>query len=373
MRFFFFSIIILISFLGSTLAAEETYQPESVQILEPDCEKCVATGSEEVPKKRTHRQGRFYEEEALKVIKEHARYNPAAPAGMEVLQWKHIGPEPAAPPLRSAFDGLNMRAAQNFFPPDTQIAVGPNHVLQATNGGIRLSSKTNTNVSTVSLNTFFQKPGAFLFDPKLFYDPFGDRFFVVVLEFKESPQTSLVRIAVSQSSSPASLTSGWCRYSYSGKVSGTWADYPSLGMNEKWMAIHTNNFNFSNNFYARSLVKVADKSGLVNNASNCPKLKLFTFGFPFPAAGISGTIQFAQTLTRTSLPGTPLFAASTLAGDAAIYDNWRVSGTGNPTLTKLRLASRPYTTPPDAKHKGAGQDYDTDSPGLCMQWPGMTL
>lgn len=362
MRFVFLPTFFLFCVLSIAAANEISYTPDSVAILEPDCQSCRASEIEALPEVRTHRQGKFYDEKTFREMKEHARYNPSAPAGIEVSLWKESGPLPAAPPLRSGFDGLNMRTALNFFPPDTQIAVGPNHVLQATNGGIRLSSKTNTNVSIVSLNTFFQKQGAFLFDPKLFFDPLSGRFFVAVLEFNDSPQTSLIRFAVSQSSNPASLTSGWCRYSYSGKVEGTWADYPSLGMNEKWMAIHTNNFKFSDNTYARSIVKVADKTKLVNNATSCPKLKLFSFGFPFPGAGISGTIQFAQTITSTALPGTPLFAVSTLGGDAAIYDFWRVSGTGNPTMTKVRLTSRPYTTPPDAKHKSTGQEYETDTP-----------
>jgi hypothetical protein len=293
------------------------------------------------------------------MMKEHARFNPNAPAGTIIEQAKF---QKAAPPLRSSFDGLNQISALGFFPPDTQITVGPNHVLQATNGGIRLSSKTNTNVQLVSWNTFFAKPGAFLFDPKVFYDPIGQRFFVTILEFKDPPQTSFVRFAVSQSSSPATLTQGWCRYSYSGKVQGTWADYPSMGMNEKWFAIHTNNFRFSDNVYTRSLVKIADKSKLVNNAGTCPKITFSTFNFPFPSSQISGTIQFAQTRTTTSAPGTPLFAASTLAGDASIYDLWRVIGTSSATIVRARLSGRPYTMPPDAKHKSTGMDYDTDLP-----------
>jgi hypothetical protein len=337
---------------------QKTYQPDSVEILEPeDCSKCDLNA--EGPKQRVHRQGKLYDEQTLRLMKEHARYNPNAPAGTLV---EEAEVQSAAPPLRGAFDGLNQITALNFFPPDTQIAVGPNHVLQATNGSIRLSSKTNTNVSIVSWNTFFAKPGAFLFDPKLFYDPIGQRFFVTILEFNDSPQVSVVRFAVSQSSSPASLTQGWCRYSYPGKVQGTWADYPSMGMNEKWIAIHTNNFKFSDNTYTRSLVKVADKSNLVNNATTCPKVKFFTFNYPFPSSQISGTIQFAQTATTTPLSGTPLFAASTLAGDSSVYDLWRVIGTGSPSIIRARLAGRAYTAPPDARHKSTGMDYDTDLP-----------
>jgi hypothetical protein len=350
-------------FLTSTLIAktieEQTYQPDSVEVLLPeDCTKCNITDMEG-PKERVHHQGKFYDDQTLRLLKEHARFNPNAPAGTLVEEAKL---QKAAPPLRASFDGLNQITALNFNPPDTQIAVGPNHILQATNGGIRLSSKTNTNVTIVSWNVFFAKPGVFLFDPKLFFDPIGQRFFVTIIEKKNQPQVSVVRFAVSQSSSPASLTQGWCRYSYSGKVQGSWADYPSMGMNEKWFAIHTNNFKFSDNMFTRSLVKVADKSRLVNNATTCPSITFSTFNYPFPSSGISGTIQFGQTATTTSLAGTPLFAASTSAGDNTYYDLWRVVGTGNPSIIRNRLTARPYTAPPDAKHKSTGTDYDTDFP-----------
>ena len=354
-----FVLFLLISSLIANTVKEQTYLPDGLEILEPEeCTRCNLHDME-APKNRIHRQGKLYDDETLRLMKEHARYNPNAPAGTLIEEAKQL--EKAAPPLRSSFDGLNQITALRFFPPDTQIAIGPNHILQATNGGIRLSSKTNTNVSIVGWNTFFAKSGVFLFDPKLFYDPIGQRFFVTILEFRNTPQVSIVRFAVSQSSSPTTLTQGWCRYSYSGKVQGTWADFPSMGMNEKWIAIHTNNFKFSDNIYARSLVKVADKSKLVNNSSTCPKITFSTFNFPFPSAG-SGTIQFAQTATPTSLAGTPLFAASILGGDSTTYDLWRVIGTGKPSIVRTRLTGRPYTAPPDAKHKGPGIDYDTGFP-----------
>ena len=355
-----FLVFLLTTSLIASPVETNTYQPDSVTVLEPeDCSKCDFSAAAELPKERTHTQGKFFDEHTFRLMKEHARYNPNAPSGILVEEAEPM--QKAAPPLRSSFDGINQVFA-GFFPPDTQIAVGPNHVLQATNGGIRLSSKTNTNVSLVNFNTFFAKPGVFLFDPKIFYDPIGQRFFVTIIEKKNQPQVSVVRFAVSQSSSPASLAQGWCRYSYSGKVQGTWADYPSMGMNEKWIAIHTNNFKFSDNTYTRSLVKVADKSKLVNNATTCPSITFSTFNFPYPSSRISGTIQFTQTATTTSLAGTPLFAVSTLAGDADRYELWRVIGTTSPSIVRATIIGRPYLLPPDAKHKGTGPEFDTDTP-----------
>jgi hypothetical protein len=41
---------------------------------------------------------------------------------------------------------------------------------------------------------------------------------------------------------------------------------------------------------------------------------------------------------------------------------WRVEGTSSPSINRHRLTGRPYTAPPDAKHKSTGPDYDTDLP-----------
>ncbi len=338
----------------------QKFTAENIEILEPDCNNCAASNQNaELPKERVHPQGKLLDDITLRLMKDHARFNPNVPAGLLVPFSNDVPLQPAAPPIRSSFDGLNKVLAQGFFPPDTQIAVGPNHILQATNGGLRLSSKTNTNVQITDFNTFFAKPGVFLFDPKVFYDPFSGRFFVVILEFKKSPQVSFVRFAVSQSGSPASLTQGWCRYSYSGKSQGTWADYPSLGLNEKWMAINTNNFKFSDNLYVKALIKATDKTKLVNNATSCPKVTFVTFSQPLSST--SGTIQIANSYTTTTLSGTPLFAVSTRLGDSNLYELWRISGSGStPTLTKQFLTGRSHSFPPDARHKSSGTDYDTD-------------
>jgi hypothetical protein len=345
----------------STKPSVEIFKGESIEVIEPDCNTCGSPiETTALPEKRFHPQGKLVDDHTRKQLKDFAQFNPDVPRGILVPYYADTPLLPSAPAVRSSFEGINQDIAAGFYPPDTQIAVGPNHILQATNGAIRLSSKTNTNVQTVSLNTFFAKPGVFLFDPKIFFDPSSGRFLVVVLEFKGSPQVSTARFAVSQSSNPASLTQGWCRYSYNGKTQGTWADYPSLGVNEKWLAISTNHFRFSDNLYIKSVVKAGDKRQLVNNASSCPRITLKTFSFPL-SSGTSGTIQFAQSHTPTSLSGTPLFAVTTNLGNSNFYDLWRVSGSGStPSITRTRLPGQAHSVPPNAKHKGSGPEFDTD-------------
>lgn len=357
---FAFAMTILAYQQDSDTTSTQQYKAENVEVLEPDCATCNAKSELEVSREKYHPQGKLMDDATLHRMKDFALYRPGLNAGIIVPFNGEFLLNPSAPPLRSTFEGINQDAAEGFYPPDTQIAAGPNTILQATNGAIRLASKTNTNAQTVNWNTFFNKPGAFLFDPKVFFDPASRRFIVVVLEFKSQPQTSLIRFAVSQSEDPSSLTQGWCRYSYNGKSQETWSDYPSLGINEKWIAISTNQFRFSDNQYAKVMVKAADATKLANNATSCPKLVFSTFAFPL-SSGISGTIQFAPSYSRTSLSGTPLFAVSTNIGDSRFYDLWKVFGTGTaPTMSRTRVTARLHTIPPGASHKNSGADYDTD-------------
>ena len=345
---------------GQDRTPVQMFKADRVEVLEPACSTCAIDLNAELPKERYHPQGKLMDDVTLRQWKEFARYNPDVPAGIPVPFSEDAPLRTATPPIRSSFEGINQDVAAGFFPPDTQLAVGPGHILQATNGAIRLASKTNVEVQTANWNTFFAKPGAFLYDPKLFFDPTSRRFIVAILEFKSRPQTSFVRFAVSRSDSPSSLTQGWCRYSYNGKSQGTWSDFPSLGINEKWLAISTNQFRFSDNQYVKAMVKTVDSRFLGDNSAACPKLTAATFNFPI-SADTSGTIQFAPSYTPTSLSGTPLFAVSTNIGNSNFYDLWRVTGSGaTPSMSRTRIFGRSHSLPPEATHKSAGPPYDTD-------------
>ena len=144
---------------------------------------------------------------------------------------------PSAPRARSRFEGLDANEAGGFSPPDTIVAAGPNEVLEATNSALRLSSRANRDVEIQSLNDHFGvAPANVVFDPKVYFDRLSNRFFVVALSQTESPNTGFIYLSVSRSSSVVSLSNGWCNYRIRSKRSNAWADYPGLGMNERWVA-----------------------------------------------------------------------------------------------------------------------------------------
>jgi hypothetical protein len=61
-----------------------------------------------------------------------------------------------------------------WLPPDTHGAVGPNHVVTAVNGGVRIRDRSGTVIRSTARNTFLGRTDT-VFDPKVFYDDFSDR------------------------------------------------------------------------------------------------------------------------------------------------------------------------------------------------------
>jgi hypothetical protein len=101
---------------------------------------------------------------------------------------------------------------------------------------------------------------------------------------------------------------------------------------------------------------VINKSALVNNANSCPAIKTFTFTNPN-----SFTVQPAQHYSPTNLLGNPLFMVSTIFGPSNIYELWKIKGAvgSKPTLTKTNVSGQGYSIPPNAKHKGESELFDT--------------
>ncbi len=357
----FLTIIVSWAFMGITAAnvdesnrGSKELRLESVDEIAACCEgEPVQTGR--AVAKEVHEQGLMVDRETYASWKEQARHRKDVPRGTILLPAEEALFLPSAPIITKKFEGADKVQAGGGFPPDTNIAVSKTHVLEAVNFLYRLSTKTNTNILTIPISNFHKRAGNFIFDPRVFYDRFSDRFVVVGLEFDGSPQTSFIHLAVSRSGSPTDLTTSWCFYKIPGKVQGAWSDYPNVGMNEKWMVISVNLFKFAGNNYVKNLMKVVDLSALAKNTTICPRIKTFTF------SDSTGSIYPAQYHTQTGLPDHPLFMVSSFnAPMGNSYSLFKVSGAGNPSISKSTISTTStYGFPPDALQKGGGTLLET--------------
>ncbi|MBI3880164.1 MAG: hypothetical protein HY301_08880 [Verrucomicrobia bacterium] len=146
----------------------------------------------------------------------------------------------ASPSPLTSFQGLDDDNTQ--IPPDTQGAVGPNHVMTMLNTQVRIQNRTGTtNFLTQSLASWWSSLGTFNFitDPRVLYDPYRQRW--IAMTITEPPPfaaNASILVGVSQTSDP---TGGWYRFRIAvDPTTALWADYPSVGFNSNWIVATVN-------------------------------------------------------------------------------------------------------------------------------------
>jgi hypothetical protein len=141
----------------------------------------------------------------------------------------------------------------NFIPPDTMGAVGPNHFVELLNGRYSVYQNSDgARVQTSTANAFWQNAGVTpqlnrsqqgAFDPRVAFDPSSGRWFAASADnpgnsTPTSPNNFLV--AVSNSSDP---TQGWKAFAIPSDSTKThWADFPTLGVNRDGVYVAANMF-----------------------------------------------------------------------------------------------------------------------------------
>jgi len=183
---------------------------------------------------------------------------PAADADPDPLEPGPIDVVPVgAPALGTNFAGLDFdqqATASGYYmiPPDPIGAAGPNHVVNVVNSAVEWYDKTGTFQSRQGLKTFFSSlnPTAnYLFDPKVIYDQYADRFVIVALEKIDSPNTSNIYLAVSDDNDPNGT---WYYHKINAleNIGGTnyWADYPGFAIDSQVVYVTANIYDFANNY-----------------------------------------------------------------------------------------------------------------------------
>jgi len=162
------------------------------------------------------------------------------------------------PPLTASFAALGDNGTA--FNPDTQGAVGPNHLMVTLNSQVRVQNRSGGTLSTVSLESFWSGLGASnVFDPRILYDPYGQRW-IFTAEADPSGVNPLLLIAVSQTSDP---TGNWHRRSVDlNRVQAVYTDSPNVGFTKDWITVQADIFDTTDSLFVRSDVYVFNKADL---------------------------------------------------------------------------------------------------------------
>jgi hypothetical protein len=282
-------------------------------------------------------------------------------------------PVAEAPTVDVSFDGLG---ATGLEPPDPAIAVGPDDVMIAVNADFGLAPKDGSApVVRRPLSALFSSvlpPGATsLFDPKLAFDHFAQRWIVLVGARRGSPAGSWLMLAASQTADPRGAYHTWALdASLDGATpTNNWADYPALGFDEQAIYVAMNMFVIGGGFVYTKL-RILNKREVYAPGPATPSLRWFD-------------------VTRLTNPdGRPVFTLQpavhfrTAPGDAFLANAlWASGGTltvwtlrnplaawGNPpatpTLTSAGALCQFYDLPPSAEQQGGPPRLATDDTRL---------
>jgi hypothetical protein len=147
------------------------------------------------------------------------------------------------------FEGLDS-ASTDRIPPDTAIAVGPEHVVEAINRGFAIYTKLGNPVQAYTLlDDFFAAvlPSDYnetLFDPRTLYSQEHGQYFIQALGKDEETLVSFAVLAVSATSDP---TGSWYLYRIDLPAlhSDAWWDYASLAVDGEGIFLTGNLFEWA--------------------------------------------------------------------------------------------------------------------------------
>ncbi|MBU6401807.1 MAG: hypothetical protein KGS61_15930, partial [Verrucomicrobia bacterium] len=183
-----------------------------------------------------------------------------------------------APQLSTNFVALIDDHTAN--PPDTQGAVGPNHLMVTLNTEVAVQTRATSQTAPgqyllkTSLSSFWSDLGYdSLYDPRVVYDPLADRWVTVVLA---NPNTTNSALLIAASASP-DPTGNWNELAIPvnpapGLTNQVWADYPNLGFNGRWVVVTVNLYGVATNSFTRAEMFALDQDLLFTGAFSYARL-----------------------------------------------------------------------------------------------------
>ena len=280
-------------------------------------------------------------------------------------------------------------------PPDQGLCVGNGHVVEAVNNGLRVFSTAGApQTAPISLSQFFgQAPefqpgppavfGDFISDPKCYFDPDTNRFFLTELQISLDPATADFKapthllLAVSQTGDP---TGTWNVFELDTTNDGTngtptdtgcpcFGDQPLIGADANGFYITTNEYQLAGFAFNGARVYAFSKSGL-EHGTNTNAVQFFAgpLTTSLPDGGLAVTIQPATTPNgayATANNGTEYFMSPTDWGVGPALGTradrlvvWALTGTAtlnnarpSPSLTFTAIPSEVYAQPPNATQR----------------------
>ncbi len=173
-----------------------------------------------------------------------------------------------SPILHAQSGGVGFNGITNtgWTPPDPEIAVGPNHLVMMTNGGIAFFNKSGSLLFEDEIENTFGFWGAqgannFVFDPEVRYDTHSNRFFAMANERGDDNKPYFL-LAVSDDSNPMGT---WHKYRMNVQAEAggdTDIDSPNMGIDAQAVYLTADFFGPD-----KFLVYIIDKASILNGGT----------------------------------------------------------------------------------------------------------
>jgi hypothetical protein len=284
-----------------------------------------------------------------------------------------VAPAPLAPAVGASFDGLGATAWQ---PPDCTCAVGPDHVLLAVNTDLAGYTKTGHQIFRwANMTTLFGKVipvGAAIFDPRLAYDRYQNRWIVVAAARRNSPAGSWLLIGVSQSGDPGG---GYWIWSLDDSLNGgtqtnNWGDYPMLGFDTQGIYVTFNMFQVGGGYqYAK--LRILSKAELyAGGVGPTHIIKWYDFWSLKDGAGnVVFTVQPCSHFRGTG-GNPPAYLVNAKFGAGNTITLWQLDNPlafwhgSAPVLNRTDINCVAYDLPPNAQQNGTTNAIATNDDRL---------
>lgn len=172
--------------------------------------------------------------------------------------------------LDAKFPGIGFTGS---FPPDTHMAVGPNHIVEVVNSSVAFYDKKNGKLlflQPLSATGFLPGSGDFVFDPRVVYDYDKQQFIVLALDVDFNNEKSFVHLAFSDDANPvgkwkiAKIDNEFA----DGNGNKRWGDYPNMTTSQNTVVMTFNHFPFANGSVAGTVfvVRLSDEQIFAGNS-----------------------------------------------------------------------------------------------------------
>lgn len=259
----------------------------------------------------------------------------------------------------AGFVGMSLLDTAGYVPPDTQVAVGPNHVVEAVNADMAVFDRSGNPLAVFDLAIFFNVSifTDIISDPTVRYDASSGHWFLSVLTTESLVNAGDWRLAVSATDDP---TGTWALYMST--TIGSFPDFEKLGFSDDKVVLTGDAFTFplTAPVFKGTEFLVIRKADLISSPpATSPATKYFA-----PGQGLYA-IEPATSLSSTS---TLYMAADGLNRKVFSIRVWSLTGVprvGKGVSVKtVTLPIAALSVPPDAVQSGTPNTIATNDSSL---------